>query len=690
MPTIVGLLANPDPNVRAAAAESLGKIGDTEATPKVRTAPRKDDSLDVRKAAIAGRRRGLKDRESIPAADPRRRAESEPTRYEATIALASMPDIRALQIHLKGLSDKSPDVRKAASSALLAIRDEARPALERLSGRKELPPSALPELRKIYGAIRPIADWKVIGPFKMNERPPFATNRPVDTTKPLTYEGKPLAWTSARAKDAEGQVDLNDVYSHGERKSAFAYAELSSPSARPARMAVGSDDTLQVWLNGKSVFKHDGDRGFTAGEDEFDVNLVKGTNRIVLRCGNTGGPWAFSVGVSTDEGYAFLKGPTTGGFDPDRFRSQALQGQGKAERGKALFHDLKGVACLKCHAVGGQGGTVGPELSAVGLKYPREELITSVLYPSQRISSGYEPVVLATADGRVVTGILKSETPEAIEIEDADGGESRCTRPVSRRPQVERRLADAQRPGRGAHADRLRRPDRLPGDPEGHLRPPRPRRGGRGEAERPGRLMTRGLATIPLVVGQRTLAPDPTGASLVPTTPARRLSIADAMIACAAVAAWFAIVRASVPVAGFPTRLAVPFGAEAVVVAALGTATAALLVMRLRPPRLPIRRLVFRPGFAAASSPRPSHAAVGTCRSYGVFGEGWSPVGLLTAFTHCPAFAVGGAWMVLVLGGVWRVAPRDWLDRAGQAAGVTWVVSPVAYWLAMFVILYYL
>jgi putative heme-binding domain-containing protein len=78
------------------------------------------------------------------------------------------------------------------------------------------------------------------------------------------------------------------------------------------------------------------------------------------------------------------------------------------------------VACIKCHAVAGQGGTVGPELSGVGLKYPREELIASVLYPSQRISSGYEPVVLATADGRVVTGIVKAETPEAIEIEDAD------------------------------------------------------------------------------------------------------------------------------------------------------------------------------------------------------------------------------------------------------------------------------
>ncbi len=415
VPTVVAMLSNPDPKVRAAAAEALGKIGDTSATPKVRPLL-KDDSLDVRKAAIAAVA-ALKDRESIPALILA--AESEPTQYEATIALAAMPDIRALHVHLRGLSHRSQDVRKASSSSLLAIRDEARPALERLAGRKELPPSALPELRKIYGAIRPIGEWKVVGTFKSNERPPFPVNRPVDTSKPITFEGKPLEWKSVKAEGAEGEVDVNRLYKGGDQRSVYAYAEVESPTGRPARMAVGSDDTLRVWVNGKEVFKHDGDRGFTAGEDEFDINLAKGKNRVVLRCGNSSGNWQFSAGVSASDDHAFLQGPGSG-FDPDKFRAEALKGKGKADRGKALFSDLKGVACIKCHTVSGQGGAVGPELGGVGVKYPREELITSVLYPSQRISSGYEPVVLATADGRTLTGIIKSETPEAIEIEDAE------------------------------------------------------------------------------------------------------------------------------------------------------------------------------------------------------------------------------------------------------------------------------
>ncbi len=40
--------------------------------------------------------------------------------------------------------------------------------------------------------------------------------------------------------------------------------------------------------------------------------------------------------------------------------------------------------------------------------------------PSAKISSGYEPEVLALADGRVLTGIVRDETADAVEIQDAD------------------------------------------------------------------------------------------------------------------------------------------------------------------------------------------------------------------------------------------------------------------------------
>ena len=150
------------------------------------------------------------------------------------------------------------------------------------------------------------------------------------------------------------------------------------------------------------------------------MTLRKGTNRVLIRCGNRGGPWQFAVAVSEPVDHDFLK--ATGGpvFNPETYRARALQGKGDADRGRKLFSDLKGLACIKCHAVGKEGGAVGPELSSVASKYPRDELIAAVLDPSAKISSGYEPTILALADGRVLTGIVRNETPEAVEIQDAD------------------------------------------------------------------------------------------------------------------------------------------------------------------------------------------------------------------------------------------------------------------------------
>ena len=186
-------------------------------------------------------------------------------------------------------------------------------------------------------------------------------------------------------------------------------------------MAVGSDDTLTVWVNGKQVYNFQDSRGLAAEAARFDVKLDKGSNRILVKCGNHGGPWGFIIALTVPGEYAFLKAPAAGRVQPRGVpRLRPEEPAGDPEHGRALFHDLKGLACIKCHTVGKEGGAVGPELSSIGAKYPRDVLITSVLNPSAQISSGYEPVVVALADGRVLTGIVKSDTAEGLEIEDAD------------------------------------------------------------------------------------------------------------------------------------------------------------------------------------------------------------------------------------------------------------------------------
>ena len=64
-----------------------------------------------------------------------------------------------------------------------------------------------------------------------------------------------MTWRTVELADKKGQVDLGRTFSHDDDLAAYGYAEVESPSDRTAQMAVGSDDTLTVWLNGKEVYR---------------------------------------------------------------------------------------------------------------------------------------------------------------------------------------------------------------------------------------------------------------------------------------------------------------------------------------------------------------------------------------------------------------------------------------------------
>ncbi|MDR3620866.1 MAG: HEAT repeat domain-containing protein [Paludisphaera borealis] len=421
---LVQSLGNSTPTVRDAAVGALASVlgsqkGGPSASGVEAIRKRLDDpSAEVRKRAVEAIGT-LKDRASIPALIAA--ADKEDTRFEAVEALAAMPDPAAFQVYLRALGDKSPDLRRHGARAVGQLRDRAIPILEQLAKRNELPAAALPELRTVFNDLEPILKWKVIGPFPIKDATPFPTDRQIDLK--ASFKGvdeKDASWKPADAADPKGQIDLGRIYGHDDNRAAFGYIEIDSPTDRTAMMAVGSDDTLTVWVDGKQVYDFSDRRGFTAEESKFEVKLKQGKNAILIRCGNRGGPWQFSASVAGAADYAFLKGPSAAAFDPEAYRAEALKGKGSPESGRALFADLKGLACIKCHAVGKEGGAVGPELSSVGAKYPRDEIIASVLFPSAKISSGFESIVLALADGRVLTGVVKNETPEAVEIQDVD------------------------------------------------------------------------------------------------------------------------------------------------------------------------------------------------------------------------------------------------------------------------------
>jgi putative heme-binding domain-containing protein len=106
---------------------------------------------------------------------------------------------------------------------------------------------------------------------------------------------------------------------------------------------------------------------------------------------------------------------------PEAYLAFAGKYAGDPARGRALFLDHGGLGCVKCHRVGGVGGDVGPDLSAVGDQFDRTRLAESVLYPSRSIREGYQQVTAATANGRVVAGLVRSESADTLTLRDSEG-----------------------------------------------------------------------------------------------------------------------------------------------------------------------------------------------------------------------------------------------------------------------------
>jgi putative heme-binding domain-containing protein len=102
------------------------------------------------------------------------------------------------------------------------------------------------------------------------------------------------------------------------------------------------------------------------------------------------------------------------------FAQFASSHHGDAGRGRALFGDLKRLACARCHRAGGQGGDIGPDLSDIGGKFDRPLLVESILEPSRQIVEGYRTTTVATKEGRVLSGIAREETPAGLVLVDAD------------------------------------------------------------------------------------------------------------------------------------------------------------------------------------------------------------------------------------------------------------------------------
>ncbi|MBL9166723.1 MAG: PQQ-dependent sugar dehydrogenase [Verrucomicrobiales bacterium] len=82
---------------------------------------------------------------------------------------------------------------------------------------------------------------------------------------------------------------------------------------------------------------------------------------------------------------------------------------GASDAGKQVFRQ---VGCVQCHRLGGEGGSVGPDLTDVGRRLGLAALLESLVDPSKTIADGYVSQEWETKDGEVITGTVEREENE--------------------------------------------------------------------------------------------------------------------------------------------------------------------------------------------------------------------------------------------------------------------------------------
>ena len=98
----------------------------------------------------------------------------------------------------------------------------------------------------------------------------------------------------------------------------------------------------------------------------------------------------------------------------DDYRS-ALSLKGDAARGKKVFEQN----CMTCHKVGSSGHDVGPNLATIQNATP-ETLLIQMIDPNREVLANYTQYIVVLESGRVVTGIIVSESPTSITLKRAE------------------------------------------------------------------------------------------------------------------------------------------------------------------------------------------------------------------------------------------------------------------------------
>src|SRR5262249_27668868 len=161
------------------------------------------------------------------------------------------------------------------------------------------------------------------------------------------------------------------------------------------------------------------------GRAVWTAALVKALDQGTVRLGDLSLDQQRALSAHPDKEIASLarKVLERGGGLPNPDRQKGLdrllpltKKSGDAAAGKLVFK----AQCAKCHTHTGEGTPIGPDLTGMAV-HPKEQLLTDILDPSRSVEGNFRVWTVTTKRGRVVSGLLASETKTSLEVIDAEG-----------------------------------------------------------------------------------------------------------------------------------------------------------------------------------------------------------------------------------------------------------------------------
>ncbi|MCX6923859.1 MAG: HEAT repeat domain-containing protein [Verrucomicrobia bacterium] len=329
---VVKALGDSDSEVRQAAFRTLVGWPDATAVPRlVEVAQRAPDSSDAIVALRDGCLR-LAAMEEVPIAERlsayrsvlevARRSEE---KRQAISGLSEIPSFRSLDL-LKGCGQDAALKNEAIPAAIRVAKElgaanhtravAALTELKQMTDKEDLRKEVDDAIKSLQNAGQTadgsILAWMFSGPYRMEGKTGAEL---FDLVLDPEKAGSKVDWrpVGQAAINKTGLVDLSKLMG-GDERVAYLRTQINSERDQEARLEIGSDDGVKVWLNDKIVHANNVIRGCTPGEDKFKVMLNHGVNRLVLKVTQGGGEWSACCRLRGPDG-APLENATVGGIE---------------------------------------------------------------------------------------------------------------------------------------------------------------------------------------------------------------------------------------------------------------------------------------------------------------------------------------------------------------------------------------